>query len=416
VKIELADGRIVEYQLRLGTEEASVKEITQQFNRFNYTLQVDDKSVEGRGSRGDYCVWLPIDEKTGIKLILPCEQFPLDRLHENVSYIKGIDSTIFPKIYSITKITDMLVVEMERVHPVKKMKLPDSVKKWLGEDALAAEKLLENNLEDLTAAINEITKHQLCPEDEWYKECNMINGKIIDFHWFYKKPERYYIESSVSAEELDKIYKNALKRYKARGDNKWKGKIYQGYHFSNGYNMVGYSSDRNLYDSYLKLPFSYMSKTKGAKVLDVGSNEGFFSLQSYIHGAKKVIGLEVTPEDVALANDIKRIANATSINFLKDDAVKYISTSDEQWDVVIMNSVLHQIYKNMVGSHELLKTIASKTKYFVYETPANHPLMNIPLQTIYDNLRKVFTAVRLMYVYNAYSSGYRANFVCYTFG
>jgi hypothetical protein len=48
-----------------------------------------------------------------------------------------------------------------------------------------------------------------------------------------------------------------------------------------------------------------------------------------------------------------------------------------------------------------------------YETPVDHPLMNISLESIQNNLKKYFPRVRLTYVYNAYSSGYRAIFMCW---
>lgn len=413
--LKLSDGRKFECQLKLGTRVVSVKAATEQFNKFNYKLRLGNRKAEGVGDRGDYCVWMPIDDKTGIKIILPSAEFPLDRLYDNLKYIQKIKSPVFPEIHSITKTDEFLVVEMERVHSIKKKKVPNTAKKWLKDDVKTAEDLLENNLEDLNRAIREITKHELCPEDEWYKQVNMINGKVIDFHWFYHSPERYKIETSVSKQELNDIYQAALKRYRSRGDNKWKGKIYQGFHFANGYTMEGYSSDGQMFDSYLKLPFCYMSKSHQAKVLDIGSNEGFLAIQAFLHGANNVLGIEMTPEDISLAENIKQVVGANSVKFVQGDGVKHIIKTKDKYDVVIMNSVLHQVYKNMEGSDKLLKSIAAKTKYFVYETPLNHPLMNISLRQVYDNLSKYFVIVRLLYLYNAYSSGYRANFVCYTF-
>jgi len=81
--------------------------------------------------------------------------------------------------------------------------------------------------------------------------------------------------------------------------------------------------------------------------------------------------------------------------------------------MVILSSVLHQIYPNMVGSEEFLANISKSTKYMAYETPVNHPLMNISLENIHYNLMKYFPHVRLTYVYDAYSSGYRAMFMCW---
>ena len=88
--------------------------------------------------------------------------------------------------------------------------------------------------------------------------------------------------------------------------------------------------------------------------------------------------------------------------------------------MIILNSVLHQIYKHMDGSERFLNNIAERCRYLVYETPANHhKVMGLPLEQVYERLVSVFgdpNRVRLLYVYDAYSTGYRANFVCYTHG
>ena len=47
-----------------------------------------------------------------------------------------------------------------------------------------------------------------------------------------------------------------------------------------------------------------------------------------------------------------------------------------------------------------------------YETPLNHQTMNISVENVYNKLRNYFRTVRLIYVYDAYSSGYRGIFIC----
>jgi hypothetical protein len=306
---------------------------------------------------------------------------------------------------------------MERVYPSKDPKIDTNCKQWLPKgDIKFANKHLENNLNDLTRCVKEMTKLKLLPEDEWFKAPNLIGGKIVDFHFFTKKDDRYLLPSTKTKEEVGELYNNALARYKSRGDNKFKGKIYQGFKFNNGYDMIGYSSNGADYDSYTKLPFCFMRKGRNKNVLDCGTNEGFFATQAYLHGAKSVTGMDIVPEDIALANDIKNIVGAdNSINFVLGDAMKHILTTDEQYEVIIMNSVLHQVYKNMVGSGPILNAISKKTQYFVYETPVNHPLMSIGLSDIYKILLDHFCLVKLLYIYDCYSSGYRANFVCYAF-
>ena len=86
----------------------------------------------------------------------------------------------------------------------------------------------------------------------------------------------------------------------------------------------------------------------------------------------------------------------------------------EKYGLVIANSVLHQIYPNLSGADDILDKIASNSEYFSFETPLNHPKMNISVHETYQKLAKYFKTVRLLNIYDAYSSGYRANFVCYS--
>lgn len=406
---------------------------TQRINELSYQLEFDGVKSSGQTTCGNYCVWLPIDKSRGVKIITLKDahkynegNLTVSSVLENIAYIKEVAgspvecndySPVFPKIYSFGTIGEYIVVEMERVYEIKGSRVSKKHSKWLPQkDMEFANKYLENNLDDLTKCVKEITRLRLLPDDEWFKSKNLIGGKIVDFHFFSKMEDRYLMPSSFTKEETEEIYKGAVKRYLSRGDNKFKGKIYQGFQFKNGYDMVGYSSDKQYYDSYLKLPFCFMRKTRDKHVLDLGTNEGFFSIESYLHGAKTVTGIDLIPEDIALANEIKKIVGAKSVTYLLEDAVKFMKDTKTQYDVIIMNSVLHQIYKNMEGSDKFLNHVAAKTKYFVYETPVNHPLMRISLEDIYNKLKKHFVLVKLLYLYDAYSSGYRANFVCYTFG
>ncbi len=156
-----------------------------------------------------------------------------------------------------------------------------------------------------------------------------------------------------------------------------------------------------------------MNKAKGKKVLDLGSNQGFFSFQACIHGATEVTGIEMQPEDHLAASDIKKITGFENVKFINTDAVNYLENSKEHYGLIIMNSVLHQIYKNFEGSEQFMENISKKCDYFAFETPLHHPLMNISAVDVHKNLSKYFENVRLVNVYDAYSSGYRANYVCF---
>ena len=153
--------------------------------------------------------------------------------------------------------------------------------------------------------------------------------------------------------------------------------------------------------------------SKNKKVLDLGSNQGFFCFQASLHGATETMGVELQSEDHQAALDIEKIIGTKNTKFVHGDAVSFLKETDEKYGLIIMNSVLHQIYKNFNNSEEFMQNIAKKCEYFAFETPLNHPLMSIhPLQ-VHAQLNKYFKNVRLLNVYDAYSSGYRANYVCF---
>ena len=313
----------------------------------------------------------------------------------------------------------MIFIDMENVKPGDS----NTPQVNLGYIPSHDREFVKNSLKSDLSLANKVSKEfkelDLNPEDEWYKSINCINGKIVDFHRFEVKEDRYYFPSNdKTPEDLNSIYMNMIDRYKSVLDNsglpKWKGKIYQGMTFDNGYTMEGYRSTQAMYDSFRKLPFIPINKSRGKKVLDLGSNQGFFCFQAALHGATEVTGVELQVQDHEAANDIKNITGLDSVSFVNGDATKFIEDTQDHYGLIVMNSVLHQIYKNFEGSEEFMANISKKCDYFAFETPLNHPLMNISAQQVEQNLQKYFKNVRLLYVYDAYSSGYRANYVCFS--
>ena len=365
--------------------------------------------------KGDDAIYIQLTEDRGLKIIYPNDKYHSQELtYENLLFFKSKKFNFFPEIFEVHKEGDLIVIEIE--HVKQNNFIASQNKHWLPQhDELFSKSFLGADIDSLTNINYSILQNGLLPEDEWYKkDKNLINNKIVDFHRFKQFPTRYEIETDASDETLDRVYRGALERYASMGINKWKGRIYEGFRFSKGRSFLGYSSDGIEYDSYRKLNFMYMNKCAGAKVLDIGCNEGFLSFQAAIHGAKSVYGIDITEQDIALACDINQnILKFENVNFEVNNGVDYISKTNDNYDVIILSSVLHQIYRNFEGADDFLTNVSNKCDYLLFETPVNHPLMNIPLQAIFSKLKLFFQHVRLTYIYDAYSSGYRATFACW---
>ncbi len=390
---------------------------------FKFQFDHDGESHVGHGVRGDDALWIPYTPTVGLKIVANNPKYQsLSESLETVQVIQKSNSLVFPQVYSSKILAEQdsneeyLVIVMENMgNPARRVIAPQYVPH---RDREHIQRTLQLDNSTATAAVRDITKLKLCPEDEWYKSINLIGGKIVDFHRFKVMPQRYFMPShDKTPQELADTYRGMVERYKTvldeHGNPKWKGRIYQGFGFDNGYLMEGYLSGKDMYDSYRKLPFVPMNKARGQKVLDIGSNQGFFSFQAALHGASEVTGVEYTEQDVLAARDIKEITKLDNVNFINGDAVEYVMKSDDHYGLVIFNSVLHQIYPNFENSEEFMSKLSKNTDFLAFETPLNHPLMNISAAEVEANLKKYFKIVRLLNIYDAYSSGYRANFVCY---
>jgi len=393
---------------------------------FSFELSLDQEEYSGSGAFGQDALWFPINEDEGIKVVRPIRD--IKSVEQNVNFIKSLNSDIFPKIDWVESATvnglPCVVMKMENVTK-KSQKVFTERENYLDDED---KEYIRNNLNVplwfINKCVKEFNKHHILPEFTWYKNggfssVNIIGGKIVDFHMFRNKEDRYVFPSNgLTYEETEKIYNNALERYKKwipfDGVPKWKGKIYQAMSFNNGFNMPGYSSDGETYDSHIKIHFMPLDRISGGNVIEFGSNQGFFCTQAALHGAKNVKGVEITNEDVELACEIRdNLTKLSNIEYLNGDARKIIK--EESWyELIILSSVLHQLYPNIddPGCDEFLNMISEKCTYFFFETPIKHKHYNYSLEQVTSKLEKHFKNVRLVYAYDCYSTGYRAIFIC----
>tara|TARA_Y100001963_G_C6759346_1_gene438614 strand:+ start:33 stop:1349 length:1317 start_codon:yes stop_codon:yes gene_type:complete len=403
---------------------------------FEFDIMIDSEEFTGgEGISGDDALWFPLTEEKGLKLINDNSE----QLIKNHKYLSDINLDIFPKIHWYETIDNYTLVMMENIMPKENDSLPRDMNKFHYLPREDYDFIFNNgiDIERNEKALQEFYKNELYPEDEWFKSgYNTIGGKIVDFHRFEHFPRRYKFDSNgIEYSDMHNLYINAIDRYSTlideNGHTKWKGKIYQGFRFDNDYEMTGYKSSDIIpsYDSYLKMLSIPFHKVENRKVLDLGCNEGFLCYQAIIHGATEAIGVDLQQLDIDLANDLnEKIFKFDNVKFVTADAVEFIKNrkkvnegmyeryfdDSNRFGLIILSSVLHQIYKNMEGSKEFLENIKKHTDYMFYETPVNHPLMKIPLSKIQNILEETFPIVRLQYVYDAYSSGYRAIFICYS--
>jgi len=394
---------------------------------FQYELTIDGKSFSGTGAFGQDALWFPLNNETGLKIIRPMRDF--DSVAENIRFIKSIDSDIFPRIdwTEECEIGDLpcIVTQIQNIQTKEHVFFSDKEKYLDEEDKKYIKENLNVPLWFLNKCIKEFNKHYILPEFTWYKNggfstVNIIDDKIVDFHMFRKKEDRYIFPSNgYSYENTQEFYNAALERYKRwipiDGVPKWKGKIYQGMQFDNNFVMPGYMSDSETYDSHIKIHFMPLDRVAGGNVIEFGSNQGFFCTQAALHGARSVKGVEITKEDVQLASEIRdNLTKLKNIEFLNGDAKEIIKQEKDHYELVILSSVLHQLYPDITdpGCDEFLSLIAKKCTYFFFETPIKHKHYNYSLEQVTNKLEKHFSDVRLVYLYDCYSTGFRAIYMC----
>ena len=318
-------------------------------NHFKFELTIGEKFYSGEtGVNGNDALWIPFSDSKGLKVISENEKYQsLEKSLETINLISKSNADIFPKIYSFSIEQDKntkkpyLILIMENLKNTEDKKFDfEEIDFVPAAHHFEVESMLPVSPSVATKVITELERLKLEPEDGWYKNSNFVNNKIIDFHRFKVNSSRYLFPSpSYSRQDIDTVYENMVSRFSiikdSSGLQKWKGKIYQGFNFQNGATMPGYKSPsksdlktpNTFYDSYRKLAFFPINNISGKKVLDIGSNQGFFTFQASLAGAHLATGIEITKPDVEASEDIKRITELENVEFLNCDAVSFIENT-----------------------------------------------------------------------------------------
>ncbi|MBS1788733.1 MAG: ATP-binding cassette domain-containing protein [Acidobacteria bacterium] len=100
--------------------------------------------------------------------------------------------------------------------------------------------------------------------------------------------------------------------------------------------------------------------------LDIGCNQGFFSVEMARRGFRKVLGVDVRRPNIEDANLMRQIYDLNNLRFRVADVGKVSAGELGQFDVVMMLSVLFWL-ENPIGALRLMKALTGKL--LVIETP-----------------------------------------------
>jgi len=107
-------------------------------------------------------------------------------------------------------------------------------------------------------------------------------------------------------------------------------------------------------------------------IVEIGSGDGFFSKSLAAH-AKSVVGVELSPEMVALANE-KRLRN---VSFLVGDAQK-LPKFKELFDVAVIMMAIQNIPDLDAALRNAARSLKSSGRLVVV---MNHPVLRVPRQS-----------------------------------
>jgi ubiquinone/menaquinone biosynthesis C-methylase UbiE len=108
---------------------------------------------------------------------------------------------------------------------------------------------------------------------------------------------------------------------------------------------------------------------KGKVILNIGCGFGWFELHAIKKGAKKIVGIEITEEDLRVAKNKVKHKN---VHFKVGSAID-LPFKDNSFDSVVSWEVIEHIPKNTEAQmfKEIARVLKPKGKLFI-STPSNH--------------------------------------------
>ena len=121
---------------------------------------------------------------------------------------------------------------------------------------------------------------------------------------------------------------------------------------SRSWNVVGVNQDRIL----------------GARVLELGSNEGRMSFAALQYGAKSVVGVDRYKDNVNLCKQ-----NCPDASFIQSDIRDFLHTTDLEFDVVICSGVIYHLDEHMRVFEGLGRAVRKGAHTVILETAVRDP-------------------------------------------
>lgn len=107
-----------------------------------------------------------------------------------------------------------------------------------------------------------------------------------------------------------------------------------------------YTMENNGLPAYHELVWERLERTlpnsfRGVSVLDVGCNAGYFAIQSYLRGSKRVVGIESWPDYIKQAEFCRRVWDL-AIDYRLMEASQ-VSNLHEEFDIAIFAGILYHL-------------------------------------------------------------------------
>eukprot|EP01120_Amphizonella_sp_Union-15-10_P015603 TRINITY_DN8065_c0_g1_i1.p1 TRINITY_DN8065_c0_g1~~TRINITY_DN8065_c0_g1_i1.p1 ORF type:complete len:251 (+),score=49.10 TRINITY_DN8065_c0_g1_i1:51-803(+) len=128
---------------------------------------------------------------------------------------------------------------------------------------------------------------------------------------------------------------------------------------ANAWNVwIGNEGDWTRKNSTDRFVWQYAGELKGKKVLDAGCGNGYLSIQLAQKGAEHVIGVDISPNMIAIAKE-KILDKNAPIEFRVDSTTELVTIQDESIDLIISNfSLMDSPHPDLIikSFHRVLKT------------------------------------------------------------